>query len=87
MRRHGPLGDEQPGRDLLVAETLGNQLGDLNFPPGKGSGFAAMRRGNRVIVGFTKREPHCRLAAQPFACVKFSSELRLSQSSGRRLSD
>ena len=44
MRRHRPLGDEQPGRDLLVAETLGNQLGDLDFPPGEGSGLAAVRR-------------------------------------------
>ena len=43
MRRHRPLGDEQPGGDLLVAEALGNQLGDLDFPPAEGSGFAAMR--------------------------------------------
>ena len=48
MRRHRPLGDEQPGCDLLVAEALGNQLGDLDFPPGEGSGFAAMRRGGLV---------------------------------------
>ena len=41
MRRHRPLGDEQPGCDLLVAETLGKQLGDLDCPPGEGSGFAA----------------------------------------------
>jgi hypothetical protein len=86
MRRHRPLGDEQPGCDLLVAETLGNQLGDLDFPPGEGSGFAAMRRGDLVIIGFTKREPHCGLPGQAFARLKFSSELRLSQSSGRRLS-
>ena len=86
MRRHRPLGDEQPGCDLLVAETLGNQLGDLDFPFGEGSGFAAMRRGDLVIIGFTKREPHCGLPGQAFARLKFSSELRLSQSPGRRLS-
>ena len=86
MRRHRPLGDEQPGCDLLVAETLGNQLGDLDFAPREGSGFAAMRRGDLVIIGFTKREPHCGLPGQAFARLKFSSELRLSQSSGRRLS-
>ena len=86
MRRHRPLGDEQPGCDLLVAETLGNQLGDLDFPPGEGSGFAAMRRGDLVIIGFTKRAPHCGVPGQAFARLKFSSELRLSQSSGRRLS-
>src|SRR5690242_12573595 len=79
MRRHGPLRDEQPGCDLLVAKTLGNQPGDLDFAPGKGSGFAAMRRDDRVIIGFTKREPHCRLPGQAFARLKFSSELRLSQ--------
>src|SRR2546421_539871 len=79
MRRHRPLGDEQPGCDLLVAETLGNQLGDLDFPPGEGSGFAAMRRGDLVIIGFTKREPHCGVPGQACARLKFSSELRLSQ--------
>src|SRR6266849_2455115 len=86
MRRHRAFGDEQPGRDLLVAETLGNQPGDLDFPPGEGSGLAAMRRSDLVIIGFTKREPYCGLASQAFARLKFSSELRLSQSSGRRLS-
>ena len=86
MRRHRPLGDEQPGCDLLVAETLGNQLGDLDFPPGEGSGLAAMRRGDLVIIGFTKREPQCGLPGQAFARLKFSSELRLSQRSKRRLS-
>jgi len=45
-----------------------------------------VRRNDLAILRFVKSEPHCRLAAQPFARVKFSSELRLSQSSGRRLS-
>ena len=85
MRRHRPLGDEQPGCDLLVAETLGNQPGDLEFPPGEGSGLGAVRRNDLAILRFTKREPHCGLSGQAFARLKFSSELRLSQSSGRQL--
>src|SRR5690348_10220897 len=83
MRRYRSFGDEQPGCDLLVAEALGNQLGDLDFPPGKGSGLAAMRRCDFVIIGFTKREPHCGMPRQAFARLKFSSELRLSQRSAR----
>ena len=86
MRRHRPLGDEQPGCDLLVAETLGNQLGHLDFPPGEGSGLAAVRRDDLVIIGLTKREPHCGLAGQAFAGFKSSLERRLPQGSNRRLS-
>ena len=40
MRRHRPLGDEQPGCDLLVAETLGNEVRHLYFAFREGSGPA-----------------------------------------------
>ena len=55
MRRHRPLGDEQPGRDLLVAETLGNEVRHLHFPFGEGSGLGAVSRNHLAILGFTKQ--------------------------------
>jgi hypothetical protein len=85
VRGDRALGDDQAGRNLLVAEPLGNELRHLYFPFGEGSGLGAVRRNDLAILRFVKSEPHCRLAAQPFARVKFSSELRLPQSSGRRL--
>ena len=63
----------------LLLRPSATNWGDLEFPPGEGSAFAAMRRGDLVIIGFTKSEPHCGVSCQAFACLKFSSELRLSQ--------
>jgi hypothetical protein len=55
MRRHRPLGDEQPGCDLLVAETLGNQLGDLDFPPGEGPVWLPCAVAIVTTAGYTRR--------------------------------
>ena len=86
MGGDGALGDEQASSDLLVAEPLGDESGHLDLPFGEGSGLGATRCNDAPLIRFVKSEPNRGLAAEPFACLEFSFELRLPQGSSRRLS-
>src|ERR1700737_2129999 len=51
-----PLGDEQARTDLLVAEPLGDQAPDLDFPLCEWSGDKGVRRLGADAIGFAERE-------------------------------
>ena len=49
MSLSGPHGDDQPGGDLRVRQSVGDQVGDLELAPGQWGGLGGRRRWVRVV--------------------------------------
>ena len=86
MRIHSPLGDEQSGGDLLVAQTVRNQRRHLRLPLRERAGVGAKRSSDRARIRFTESQPHRCVATQAFARLKLGLELRCPEGFCRRLS-
>src|SRR5215472_6387507 len=84
MARHRPLGYEQPPSNLLVAEALSDQPGNLCFTLAERCRTPAVRGGDGGPDRLTKRERHGLVSARTHPSVELGLECRGSER-GQRL--
>src|SRR5215471_5343248 len=81
----GPLRNEEPGTDLLVAESLRDQPCDVHLSLAKQARGGSIGSSERRRGLFAERQLDCRFTAHYFSGLILGLEFRSTKRIGRRL--